>query len=180
MSNENNQEISKDNSHELENDHKDGNWNFFLAIVLISVVGFAAIVMLQENNIITDPKDQILTPQQDGDEFVISISDLSTEANLYAYNDDDVVIKFFAVIGSDNEVHIAFDACDVCFSEKQGYRQNDVLMICNNCGNQFLITGIGTENVQGGCWPSYLPITVADGEVHIEIADVELKKYMFE
>lgn len=53
-------------------------------------------------------------------------------------------------------------------------------MVCNNCGNQFLIDGIGTENLQGGCWPSYLPVTVANGEVYIKISDVVSKKYRFE
>ena len=115
MSNENNQEIAEGNQHELENNHNQGNWNFFLAIVLISIVGFAGIIILQENNVSNNPNNQILTPQQNGDELVISLSSLSTEANFYAYDADDVKIYFFAVIGSDNEVHVAFDACDVCY-----------------------------------------------------------------
>ena len=83
-------------------------------------------------------------------------------------------------MGSDEKVRIAFDACDVCFAEKKGYRQNGDVMVCNNCGKQFHIDGIGTENVQGGCWPSYLPMTSTDGDVRIKISDVVSKKYMFE
>lgn len=169
---ENNQEIT-------ENQEK-GNWNMLLAVILISIVGFAAIIILGGNNNPNSPNNQILTPQQDGDELVLSIPSLSNEAKFYIYNSDSVNIYFFAVIGSDDEVHVAFDTCDVCYSAKKGYQQDNIVMTCNNCGNQFLIDGIGTENLQGGCWPSYLPVTVANGEVHIKISDVVLKKYMFE
>ncbi|UCE13920.1 MAG: DUF2318 domain-containing protein [Candidatus Heimdallarchaeota archaeon] len=171
MSNENNQEF-------YEEEVEGGGGNFLKAIVLISIVGFAAIVFLQENAVLNN--QQILTPEEVGDELVLSISSLSTDAQFYVYNAEDVKIYFFAVIGSDNEVHIAFDACDLCYPEKKGYSQNNIEIICNNCGNRFSINGIGTENLQGGCWPGHLPVTVANGEVHIKISDVVLKKYMFE
>ena len=176
---ETNQEMTKAEARKLVKNQEKGNWNMFLAVILISIVGFGAIVILGNNNP-NSPYNKILTPQQDGDELVISISSLSNEAEFYVHDTSGVKIYFFAVIGSDNEVHVAYDACDVCFSEKKGYRQNNIEMVCNECGNKFLIDGIGTDNLLGGCWPSYLPVTVANGEVSIEISDVVLKKYMFE
>ncbi|MHA2202678.1 MAG: Fe-S-containing protein [Candidatus Hodarchaeales archaeon] len=154
-------------------------WNMGLAIVVVTVVGFSAILFLQSNNNPTS-SNQISTPQADGDNLVHSVSSLSNRAKFFEYKAGSVKVSYFAVIGSDNVVRLAFDACDVCFAEKKGYRQNGDVMVCNNCGKQFNIDGIGTENVQGGCWPSYLPITVAEGNVRIKITDIESKKYMFE
>ncbi|UCG04646.1 MAG: DUF2318 domain-containing protein [Candidatus Heimdallarchaeota archaeon] len=159
-----------------EGDH---NWNMVLAIVVVTVVGFSAILFLQGNN---DPNSSnpISRPQKDGDNLVLSVSSLNTKVKFFGYKSGVVQISYFAVLGSDEQVRLAFDACDVCFAEKKGYRQNGDVMVCNNCGKQFHIDGIGTENVQGGCWPSYLPITVAEGNVRIRISDVVSKKYMFE
>ena len=36
-------------------------------------------------------------------------------------------------------------------------------MVCNNCGNHYPISGLGTQNLRGGCWPSYLESS-NDGE----------------
>ncbi|MFX0119352.1 MAG: DUF2318 domain-containing protein [Promethearchaeota archaeon] len=156
---------------------EDQNWNMLMVIVIVSIVGFAAIIILQENN---TSSTKFLLPQKEGDNVVLSISNLNNNAKFYNYQTESVKIAYFAVIGSDNNVHIAFDACDVCFAEKKGYRQNNAVMVCNNCGKQFNINSIGTDNIQGGCWPSYLPITVTDGTVQIKISDITSKKFMFE
>ena len=76
-------------------------------------------------------------------------------------------------------VHVAFDACDVCYEAKKGYRQNGDVMHCINCGKEFSITSIGVENTVGGCWPSFLPMNSDGNDVVIKIADLESKSYMF-
>jgi uncharacterized membrane protein len=91
-----------------------------------------------------------------------------------------VEIRFFAVRSNDNEIHVAFDACDVCYEEKKGYRQEGIQMTCNNCDKTFPIKAIGSENMKGGCWPSYLPMSIEDDYIIIKISDLEEKKYMFE
>jgi uncharacterized membrane protein len=176
MKEDNTQEIMQTENLGFEKDQKEENWSFFRAIIIISIVSFATIVVLQGNN---NPGNQILTPQQEGENLILSLSSLNTQAQFYRYKLDGVNIDFFAVIGVDSQAHIAFDACDVCYSEKKGYEQKDNMMVCRNCGNQFLIESIGTENQQGGCWPSYLPVTIVDGEAQIKISDVSQKKYMF-
>ncbi|MFX0117286.1 MAG: Fe-S-containing protein, partial [Candidatus Hodarchaeota archaeon] len=69
---------------------------------------------------------------------------------------------------------------DVCYESKKGYSQNRNKMHCNNCGQEFAINSLGTENLEGGCWPSYLPVTESDGKLTIAISDLESKKYLFE
>jgi hypothetical protein len=110
----------------------------------------------------------------------IPTSEITTNAKWYPYDSDGVEIRFFAVTSNDGEVHIAFDACDVCYEEKKGYRQEGIQMTCNNCDQTFLIKAIGSENLKGGCWPSYLAMTEDDDYIIIKISDLEEKKYMFE
>lgn len=163
----------------LVKEEGDHNWNMVLAIIVVTVVGFSAILFLQGNND-SNSGNRMSTPQKEGDNLVLSLSSLSSKAKFYSYKTEGVQISYFAVLGSEKEVRLAFDACDVCFAEKKGYRQSGDVMVCNNCGKQFYIDGIGTENLQGGCWPSYLPITIAEGNVRIKISDVVAKKFMFE
>ena len=90
-----------------------------------------------------------------------------------------VSIRYFAVKDAQGNVHVAFDACDVCYEAKKGYKQDGDVMQCLNCGKTFSITSIGTENTAGGCWPSFLPMNVDGNDVVIKITDLEAKSYMF-
>jgi uncharacterized membrane protein len=112
-------------------------------------------------------------------EINIPLSEIDGNAKFYTYSSGGVDIKYFAVKGSDGDVHVGFDACDVCYHVKKGYRQNDDVMHCINCGLEFSINSIGTENTAGGCWPSYLPMSINGNEVVIKISDLEAKRYMF-
>ena len=118
--------------------------------------------------------------ESEGDVVKIPISEIGTSAKWYTYDSNGVTTKYFAVKGDDGKIHVAIDACDVCYSSKLGYDQDNDVMTCNNCGQSFPISSIGTENLSGGCWPSYLPYEV-DGE-HIKISKLDLdeKKYMFQ
>jgi hypothetical protein len=110
----------------------------------------------------------------------IPTSEVTTNSKWYPYDSDGVEIRFFAVKSNDGEIHVAFDACDVCYEEKKGYRQDGIQMVCNNCDQTFLIKAIGSENLKGGCWPSYLPMSIEEDNIIIKISDLEEKKYMFE
>jgi uncharacterized membrane protein len=83
--------------------------------------------------------------------------ELSSTAQFFEEEIDGVKIKFFAIKDENGEIKTAFDACDVCFNSKKGYTQDGEYMVCNNCGNRYHVSGLGTENkARGGCWPSYL------------------------
>lgn len=121
-----------------------------------------------------DPSDVISET-----EVSIPLPEISSDAKFYSYDANGVEIRYFAVIGSDGDVHVAFDACDVCYNAKKGYTQVDDVMHCINCGREFSINSIGTDNTAGGCWPSYLPMNIEEDNVLIDISDIEAKRYMF-
>jgi len=107
------------------------------------------------------------------DSLKIPLSDITTQAKWYEYDVGDKAVKFFIVKAKDGSIKTAFDACDVCYSAGTGYRQEGDYMVCNNCGNRYPISGIGTENKNpGGCWPGYLPNTIEGDYVVIKAKDL--------
>jgi uncharacterized membrane protein len=79
-------------------------------------------------------------------------------------------VKFFVLKSSDGVVRAAFDACDVCYQSKKGYRQEGDFMVCNNCGQRFASTRI--NEIRGGCNPAPLERTVAGDKLVIAVADI--------
>lgn len=112
--------------------------------------------------------------------FTIPMSDISTTAKFYEYSYGGSTIRFFAVMANDGSVKTGFDECDVCYRSGKGYRQEGDYMVCNNCGNRYPISGLGTENKNpGGCWPGYLPSTVEGGNLVIQKSDIASGAWRF-
>lgn len=133
-----------------------------------------------QNNGSTNKDTQYDTaPQQNETQVRIPLSDIGTTATFYSYDSNGVTVRYFVVKDPQEAVHVAFDACDVCYEAKKGYKQIGTEMQCLNCGRQFAITSIGTENTAGGCWPSYLNMRIEGNNVLIQIADLEAKSFMF-
>lgn len=80
-------------------------------------------------------------------------------------------IRFFLIKSSDGVIRAAFDACDVCFPEKKGYRQEGEFMVCNNCGQRFHSSKINV--IRGGCNPSPLERAENGGTITITMQDIQ-------
>ena len=142
------------------------------ALILIGILFFA----FRGNgtgNVVAQPIDE-------GDSIKIPLSSVSGDAQWLEYNSNGVNIKYFIVKAQDGSIKTAFDACDVCYRSKKGYRQDGNDMICNNCGNYYPISGLGTKNLRGGgCWPGYLPSKVEGDDLVIKKSDLEAGRYRF-
>jgi uncharacterized membrane protein len=149
-----------------------------VVVAIISIGVFYVISTAGNENISNNKTTQSTMPQSDT-EIRIPVASITTEAEFYSHESDDGEIRFFTVIGSDDEIHVALDACDVCYHAKKGYEQAGNEMRCINCGLKFAINGIGSENKGGGCWPSYIPINIDGDDIVIQISDLEEKSYMF-
>ncbi len=128
-----------------------------------------------------DSNEQNQTPDNISEtEVGIPLSDIGDIAKFYSYDADGIEVKFFAVEGSDGDVHVAFDVCENCYDKKIGFRQDGEMMICISCPvEEYAINDLVNENTVGGCWPSYLPIIINDEYVIIEKSDLEQDKWMF-
>ena len=149
-----------------------------IAIIVVGGIVFIGISMSNNENIDDKKIDDTSTISTES-QILIPISDIGTTANFYSYESKGVEIKYFIVKGSDDAIHAAFDACDVCYNAKRGYRQDEDVMTCINCGLTFPINELGDTNTGGGCWPSYLAIMIDGDNIIIEKSDLEDKINMF-
>lgn len=115
-----------------------------------------------------------------GQNVLIPLTGLADNSfHFYSIDIGGTTVKYFAVKDSSDNVHTAFNACDVCYRAKKGYHQSGDYAQCNNCGRTFSIADIGTKNTAGGCWPGYLASQVQDNNVVIKKSDLEAGKYYF-
>jgi len=133
-----------------------------LAVLLSAAEPSAAFLGLFSNT-------TTLTP--DNDVVRIPVADMADgKAHFYAVAAGEKQIRFFAVKTPDGRMRTAFDACDVCFPEKKGYRQEGEFMLCANCGRRFHLTMVG--DVHGGCNPAPLAAAIAGDMLQIGMADL--------
>jgi len=92
------------------------------------------------------------------------------KAHFFSYRSGDDHVNFFVLKSHDGVIRAAFDACDVCYQAKQGYRQDGDVMVCNNCNQQFRSDLI--NEVKGGCNPAPIQRSVVDGNVVIATAEL--------
>ncbi|MCK4692518.1 MAG: DUF2318 domain-containing protein, partial [Anaerolineales bacterium] len=92
------------------------------------------------------------------------------KAHYYTYVHEEQAIKFFILKSADGVVRAAFDACDVCYGAKKGYRQDGEEMVCMNCGLRFPANRI--NEVRGGCNPAPLHRTVKGDTLVIQADDI--------
>jgi uncharacterized membrane protein len=92
--------------------------------------------------------------------------------------DDGITVKYFVLRSSDGVIRAAFDACDVCWPAGKGYYQNGDVMVCRNCGRQFV--SVLVNEVKGGCNPAPLNRKVEEDEVVIQVADLLGGKQYFD
>jgi uncharacterized membrane protein len=151
------------------------------SLSIIAVLSLVIVISMPGNPNDQNQNSEIATPSDviSQTEVSIPLSEISSNAKFYSYDSNGVKIRYFAVEGSDGNVHVAFDACDVCYDAKKGYRQNGDVMHCINCGKEFSINSIGTDNIAGGCWPSYLPMDIIGDDIVIQKSDLDEKAYMF-
>jgi uncharacterized membrane protein len=157
-----------------------------VSIVLIAIAwGYNSTLdtkQITSTPVTTENSDRIIQSKNESDEAAVNIpiSEIGDSAKWYNYDSKGETAKYFAVKGSDGKIHVAIDACDVCYSTKLGYEQTDNVMTCRNCGQTFAINSIGTENLSGGCWPSYLPYEVDGENIIINKSELNQKLFMFQ
>lgn len=145
---------------------------------ILVVVIFVVLVIVVIASALLGPR--IESSSVKDNEVRIPLQEISEKAKWYDYELNNVKIRFFAVKADDGSIKTAFDACDICYRFKKGYKQEGNYMVCNNCGRRFPISSLGTENKNpGGCWPGYLPGFVDKENLVIKRLDLENGKWRF-
>lgn len=102
----------------------------------------------------------------------IDVSDLGVEeVRFYRFlNRGNQEVKFFVGRDGDGELHVAFDACEVCHKRKRGFRLEGEWMVCNVCDRAFRLESVNDGG--GGCNPIPFPFRVVGGELILTETDV--------
>lgn len=79
-------------------------------------------------------------------------------------------VRFLVGQDSAGVVEVAFDASEVCFKAKRGFRHEGEWLVCNKCDKAFHLKGINDGG--GGCDPLPLRHRVEGDELVIAEADV--------
>jgi uncharacterized membrane protein len=79
-------------------------------------------------------------------------------------------VWFFVGRDAGGQLQVAFDASEVCFKRKRGFRHEGEWMVCNQCDKSFRLAEINAGG--GGCKPVPLQHQVVGGELLIAQADV--------
>lgn len=108
------------------------------------------------------------------DRVTLDLSGLGAQAHFYHVTlPDGKTVYFFVVKDKTGVIRAAANACQVCFSTKRGFHQEDGWMVCNTCGNRYPLEKIATE--KGGCNP--VPINpslkASSGKATLQVADFE-------
>lgn len=79
-------------------------------------------------------------------------------------------VRFFVGRDAAGDVQVGFDANEICFKTKRGYRHEGEWLVCNKCDKSFRLAAVNAGG--GGCNPIPLRHQVQGEEVLIAEADV--------
>ncbi|MGA1792488.1 MAG: Fe-S-containing protein [Thermoplasmatota archaeon] len=156
--------------------------NFFVVVGILVVISILAYGMY--NYMKNDDESEPISYRDNdvsGSDIVLKKTDLSDgKFHYFAHAIDGVSVKYFSVIDDTGKVRTAFDACEVCYEAKKGYTKDGDYAKCQNCGQKFSLSDLGTKNAENrGCWPGYLPHADGADNIRIKISDLRTGRYLF-
>ncbi len=124
------------------------------AVVLIIAIIVIIVIPSNKTSKTTNNASRVIDAYVNEDGNVeINFDDLDTSnATFINYKLNDTTIELAAIINVQGNVDVAFNTCQVCNGSPRAYfiQQNDQL-ICQNCGNAFSLSSIGSMTY--GCNP---------------------------
>ncbi len=120
-----------------------------------------------------DKGDQV---EASGSNILITKSEVD-DGDLHAFNyyseDKEKNIYFFVIKADDGTYRVAANGCEVCFGSKKGFVQQGDKIKCTNCGQSYSKNQIAKH--KGGCNPRPIDAdaSVEDGNLVINVSDVE-------
>jgi uncharacterized membrane protein len=122
-----------------------------LAVVLLFVAGVLVADLAIEGRLGGGGFERV-TPGADGT-MVLDVADLKPQqVRFYRFlNRGNQEVKFFVGRDAEGAVQVAFDANEICFKGKRGYRHEGEWLVCNKCDKSFRLAEVNAGG--GGCKP---------------------------
>ena len=105
-----------------------------------------------------------VSPDSNG-QVILDVADLSPgNVRFYRFlNAGNQEVKFFLGRDRNNVIQAAFDANEICYKTKRGYRHEGDWVTCNKCDKSFRLTEVNEGG--GGCKPVPLEHTLSGDRV---------------
>lgn len=87
---------------------------------------------------------------------------------LFIYPMNEKILRFFVIkegIGEKTTYRAVADACELCFTKRQGFDYKDSYFICRDCSMEFHSQRVGVAS--GGCNPIPIPLRYEQGSLQI-------------
>lgn len=112
-----------------------------------------------------------VSPGRDGRVRVSLVGLEPQQVRFYQFlNSGNQEVRFFVGRDSGGHVQVAFDANELCFKTKRGYRHEGEWLVCNKCDKSFRLAEANAGG--GGCNPIPLRHRVEGEELVIAEADM--------
>jgi uncharacterized membrane protein len=136
-------------------------------LLILTVIAFAGLVMAADFVIeggLSKSSYIRVSPERDG-LVHIPVGDLGQEqVRFYRFlNTGNQEVKFFVGRDAHNTVQVAFDANELCFKLKRGYRHDGAWVVCNKCDRSFRLDEVNSGG--GGCTPIPVEHQIAGNEL---------------
>lgn len=162
-----------------------------IGLILIAII---SIIVVLSHNKPTEPNNNTNNPVNNnqnvendflgekGEKLILSDGQVQIDAEVlndnlaHHYNTElpnGKTVYFFVVKDKNGIYRAAADACQVCFQDKMGFRQQGDFMVCNACRNKYPMEKIATE--KGGCNPGPInpDLKIQNGKIIIKQSELE-------
>lgn len=114
---------------------------------------------------------QKVRPDREG-QVVLDIGDLAANQVRFFHfiNSGNQEVRFFVGRDSTQTLQVAFDANEVCYKLKRGYRADGDWVVCNKCDKSFRLAEVNAGG--GGCKPVPLVHRVVGDELILREGDI--------
>lgn len=99
---------------------------------------------------------------------------------LFLYPTATKTVRFFVIkegLREQTQYRAVADACELCFTKKQGFDYAEKYFICRDCSMKFHSERVGIAS--GGCNPILIPIIYTEGRLEISKEDLAKIAQMF-
>lgn len=141
------------------------------ALIVLAFVGAVVVAELALDGQLSHAGFDRVAPGRDG-KVRIAVGDLGKdEVRFFRFlNTSNQEVKLFVGRDGGGTVQVGFDANEICFKQKRGYRHEGEWLVCNKCDKAFKLAEVNAGG--GGCKPVPIRHQVAGTEVVLAEADI--------
>lgn len=144
-----------------------------LAGYLFAVISLTAIKSYANQDVVLSPAEDMTIVEE---EILIPLTDIE-DGHLHRFiytASDDTEVRLIVIKKNEVAYGVGLDACDIC--GPTGYYERDDEVVCKLCD---VVMNKSTIGFKGGCNPVPLTYIVRDGQMVIQIEELEAEKSRF-